>query len=498
MLSTLLLALAAPFPLWAGVSFNALFQDHAVLQNGQPVPVWGKAEAGEAVTVTYRGQTASTQADAQGNWRVKLEPMPSSAEPASLVAKGASSEATCADVLVGEVWLCSGQSNMVWPLEKSTGGAEAGAAADLPLIRYFMVRKSNSGELAEKAPGAWKVCTPETAKDLSGVAFFMARDLQAELKVPVGIIQSAVSGSQIETWISEQTILNDPTLTTVRERYQKGRASFDEDLAKYNVDLAAYRARKEAAEAAGEKSKDKTPRPPMGPGYVNFPTGHYNAMIHPLATYGIRGAVWYQGEGNATRGVEYQSLMPALIKQWRGEWGQGDFPFLIVQLPLHGDTPWTFAKVREAQAMTARALPKTYLVVTLDLGMPKNLHPPNKLDVGLRVAKVARKEVYGQSDVKCYGPVFTKAERAGSQLRLSFTHAEGLRAKGGKPLGFEVAGADGKFTPADAVIGEGGVVTIGSADVKEPAMARYGWNTPEFTLYNSADLPMAPFLVEVK
>jgi sialate O-acetylesterase len=490
----LCLLTSTPLPLSAKVTFSSLFQDNAVLQRGKPVPVWGKADAGETVTVTYRGQNVNTKADADGNWRVALAAMEANTEPAELKAN----DAAIKQVLVGDVWLCSGQSNMVWPLDKCTGGAEAIASANLPLIRYFMVRKAGPEAPAESVIGSWSVCRPETAGKLSGVAFFFARDLLANTKVPVGIIQSAVSGSQIETWISQGTILSDPTLTPVRERWEKGRAEFPEAVAKYNVKAAAYKARKGAAETAGTEFREKTPRPPMGPGYVNFPTGHYNGMIAPLATYGIRGAIWYQGEGNATRGDEYRSLMPALIKQWRTDWEQGDFPFLIVQLPTFGETPWSFARVRDAQALTAGTVPKTYLVVTLDLGDPKNLHPANKEGVGKRVALVARKEVYGEADIACYGPMAESAQRVDNTLVVSFENAGGLAAKGGKPEGFEIASANEKYMPAEATILEDGKVSVTAPGMRTPVFVRYGWNLPQFNLFNGASLPAAPFCLEVK
>lgn len=489
----LVLLATLPLPLSAKVSLGSLFQDHAVLQHGQPVPVWGKADAGEMVTVTYRGQNVSTKADADGNWRVELAAMAASAEPAELKAN----EAAISGVLVGDVWLCSGQSNMVWPLEKCTGGAEAIAAANYPQIRYFMVRKAGPEAPADKVVGSWSVLSPETAGKLSGVAFFFARDLQANLKVPIGIIQSAVSGSQIETWISEATIVSDPALTPVKERWEKGREAFPEALAKYNQEVAAFKARKDQAETGGEEHKGKL-QPPMGPGFNNFPTGHYNGMIAPLATYGIRGAIWYQGEGNATRGDEYRALMPALIKQWRTEWKQGDFPFLIVQLPIFGETPWKFARVREAQAMTASTVPRTYLVVTLDIGDPRNLHPANKEDVGKRVALVARNEVYGEKGVPCYGPMADSVVRVDNTLIVSFQHASGLNAKGGKLEGFEIAGANEKYAPAEATIMQDGKVSVTAPGIKTPVFVRYGWNLPQFNLYNGDGLPAAPFRFEVK
>lgn len=490
----LFLVAAAPLPLFAKAVLNPLFQDYAVLQRGQPVPVWGKADAGEAVTVAFRGQSVSTKADADGNWRVELAAMEASAEPAELKANNAAIK----QVLVGDVWLCSGQSNMVWPLEKCTGGAEAITAANFPLIRYFMVRKAGSETPADKVAGPWSVCSPEKVGKLSGVAFFFARDLQADLNVPIGIIQSAVSGTQIETWISQGTITSDPALAPVRERWEKGRAEFPEALAKYNQEVAGYKARKDVAEATGAEFMEKPLRPPMGPGFVNFPTGHYNGMVAPLATYGIRGAIWYQGEGNATRGDEYRALMPALIKQWRTEWKQGDFPFIIVQLPTFGETPWSFAKVRDAQALAASTVPKTHLVVTLDLGDPKNLHPANKEGVGKRVALVARKEVYGEENVACYGPMAESAKRVDNALVVSFKNADGLHAKGEKLEGFEIASANEKYSPAIATILDGGKVSVTTPDMKTPVFVRYGWNLPQFNLCNGDNLPAAPFRFEVK
>ncbi|HSI83452.1 MAG: sialate O-acetylesterase [Candidatus Methylacidiphilales bacterium] len=481
-----------PLPLPAAVSLGSLFQDHAVLQQEMKVPIWGKADPDEEVTVSFREQSVSTKADAQGRWRVELAPMKFSAEPAELIVKG-SNIITLKDILIGEVWLCSGQSNMEWRLEKSDGGKAAAAEADLPGIRHFKVQKIGSDHPLDTVSGKWVVARPSSAGGFTAVGFYFARDIHKQLGIPVGIVQNAFSGSQIEPWLSDAAFQSNPRFAPILQRYNELLAKVPEAKAAYPEKLAAWEKERDAAKAAGTPFTTKQPYPPAGPGSDNWAAAFYNSMTHPIAGYGIRGALWYQGESNLGREQEYRDLLPALITSWRQEWKQGDFPFYIVQLPSYGSKPEVWARFREAQA-SALSLPHTGMAVTIDIGRgTENLHPTNKLDVGLRLAAIAKANIYKVPNTEFSGPLFSKAEKDGTALRVTFTHADGMTPHGEKLTGFEIAGADKKYVAAEAKIESNGTILVWSPGVTDPIFIRYDWAVPEANLYNSANLPAAPF-----
>lgn len=456
-----------------------------VLQRDLPTPVWGSASPGEAVTVSFRGQTLSTQADNVGEWRVTLAPTAAGA-PFELKVAGAANAVTIQNVAVGEVWVASGQSNMGWTLARSNDAEKEIAASAYPGIRFFHAAKTVASTPQLNVKGEWKASAPAVSGEFSGVAYFFARNLHQKLGVPVGILQTEWGGTSAEVWTSARALAADPALRQVF-------VDWADDLAKYPRENTKYQIRLTEFQQGTRKSR---PNPPAGPESPQMPSGLYNAMVAPLVSYGIRGAIWYQGENNAHRGRAelYRSLFPALIADWRSAWKQGDFPFLFVQLanfdkvPPQGEWP----ELRDAQK-EALSLANTGMAVTIDIGDPQDIHPTNKLDVGLRLALAARKIAYSETLVYS-GPLFRQTAREGNSMRVYFDEiGGGLTAKGGTLGGFEVAGADGKFVPAEARI-DGDTVVVNAPQVDTPARVRYAWaNSPVATLFNREGLPASPF-----
>lgn len=480
----LLLSAAAAF---GEVRLPALFSDHMLLQGGAPVRVWGKADPGEQVSVRFQAQNVSTKADALGKWEAFLSPLTPGAA-AELTVQGKNS-ITIRDVLVGDVWIASGQSNMVWPVQRSDNPEMEIAAAKYPQIRLFKVALKVSSTPLDDVTGSWMVCTPETVGDFSGVGYFFARELNQKRKTPVGMIQSAWGGTPAESWTSGRALASDPGLISVY-------ADWEKLLSDYPAAYTRYQQQVNTLEAKGSAAGARKPAPPIGPGHQWTPAGLYNAMIAPLTPYAIKGAIWYQGENNASkrRSYVYRRLFQTMIQDWREAWGQGDFPFLFVQLANFAKTgersEWP--ELREAQTM-ALNLKNTGMAVTMDVGNPDDIHPTNKQDVGLRLALAARAIAHGEK-LEYSGPMYRQATRDGGSLRVWFDHTEGgLSGKGGELKGFTIAGSNGKFVPATAVI-EKNSVRVSSAEVSDPVAVRYAWaDSPECNLYNGAGLPASPF-----
>lgn len=473
-----------------------LFTDNAVLQRDKPVPVWGTAEAGEKVSVAFAGQSQSTTADAAGRWRVDLAPLPANAEPAELVITGTNT-LTFANILVGEVWLVSGQSNMEWTVKKTHDAAlDIPASARFPLIRHIQIANKVSPSPLASASGTWKVASASTTGNFSAAAYFFALDVHTVLNVPVGIINSSWGGTPVESWTDSAAYQTIPAeATAVQERWSKTIAAYPAAKVKFDADLDTWKADQAAAKAANTPFTKAAPRAPTGPGHQNTPSGLYNGMIAPLAPYALRGALWYQGESNAGRASEYRALFSAMITGWRAQFAQGDFPFYWVQLANFktsdpAGTEW--ASLRESQTQTL-ALPATGQAVITDIGDVNDIHPRNKKDVGRRLARLALARTYGQT-VPDSGPVFAKAERAGDGFRVSFTQLHGgLRSPLNALSGFELAGEDKIFKPAAAKI-ENDTVLVTSAEVLAPAAVRYSWrNAPVAGLFNNEGLPAVPF-----
>lgn len=452
----------------ADVKLPKIFSSRMVLQQKTQAPVWGWAEPGEAVKVTLGDKSVETKAGDDGKWMVKIETPAGSNEPTTLKVQG-KNEIVLSDVLIGEVWVGSGQSNMQWSVAASANKDEEIKNANHPTIRLFTVPSGSNMPAAEPqqdlAPDlSWKECNSQNIPGFSAVAYFFGRKLNQELNVPVGLINTSWGGTICEAWTSKPALEADKEwLAPIVERHKE-----------------------------------------FKPGNPNQPAVLYNGMIHPLIPFAIRGAIWYQGESNKGRAEQYATLFPAMIKDWRARWGQGDFPFLFVQL-----APYAYGKdaekkpidtkelpeLWEAQVKTL-SLPNTGMAVTTDITDLLDIHPRNKQDVGLRLALWALGTTYGKQDLVYSGPLYDSMAVEGNKIRIKFKHVGGgLEAKDGQPLShFQIAGDDEKFVDAKAEIENGGTIIVSSPDVAKPVAVRFGWNdlaTPN--LFNKAGLPASPF-----
>ena len=481
-------------PLQADVIPAALFSDHMVLQSGRPVPVWGRCDAGEKVTVSIQGQTQSAIGDANGKWMLRF-PGLKPGGPMQMTIAG-KNNITVHDVLVGEVWLGSGQSNMEFTVSKKVAKfaglvneAQEIAEASYPTIRMFTVKQAKRYEPEYDLSGEWLVCSPQTVPGFSAVGYLFARDLQRELGVPIGFITAAYGASTAESWIRREALTADPKLTPI--------------LGRFDTLVSYFRAH------PGAKAVDAPPAPqtinarPGNPNAVlrdpvqdqHQPTVLFNGMLAPVIPYAIRGALWYQGEsivGGKEGVLLYGHVMETLIKDWRGLWGEGDFPFFAVQLAALGNVS-NNPLVREQQAQLL-SLPRTGIAITIDIGDPKDVHPHNKVPLGERLTSLAIAKAYG-AKVEYSGPVYQSMKIEGDAIRLAFTHASGaLASKDGPLKWFQIAGEDRKFVDAQARI-EGETIVVRNPEIKSPVAVRYAWdNDPEgCNLYNAYNFPAAPF-----
>lgn len=493
---TLLFLLILPAAVPAAVKPHALFSDGAVLQCDLPVPVWGTAKADEKVTVIFAGQTVSTTADSKGDWQVKLKPLKANAEPQTMTIAGENT-VTISNLLVGEVWVCSGQSNMQWTLSGTANSAEAIAAANDPQIRLFTVQRFGYGQpLRELKNASWSECNSKTVPGFSAVAYYFGRDLRKAVKRPVGLISSNVGGTPAESWTSRASFEAVPELRSHIAAHAKAIADYPAVLAKYQTNepalLVQYDADVTAAKAAGKPAPRK-PTPPGSPANSG-PSNLYNAMIAPLQPFAIRGVIWYQGESNAGRAEQYKTLFPALIRGWREAWGQGEFPFLFVQIAPYKQMP---PEIREAQLISWQKTPNTAMAVITDCGDAGNIHPTRKEPVGARLALAARALAYGEK-LEYSGPVIDKIKLDGDKAILTFTHVGGgLMAKDGELKGFTIFGSDKKFAPAEAKI-EGQTVVVTATNISQALAVAYGWaNVPDVNLFNKEGLPATPFRIQV-
>ena len=449
-------------PAEATVKPNSLFSDHMVLQQGVAVPVWGSADEGEVVTVSFNGQKVSATAK-NGKWMVRLQPLAYSNTPATMTITG-SNTITIQDILVGEVWLCSGQSNMERqlgprpPQPPITDWEKERDAANYPGIREYYVPLKYAADRVDDINSQWSVCSPQTVADFSAVGYFFAKNLYSKLKVPVGIVFSAFGGTPAEDWTSKAALEGNPELTDLVKNYDKATTDYK----------------------------------PAG----KVMSGLYNGMVYPLVPYAIKGVAWYQGEANSGRPKEYQIVLPNMIRNWRQDFGLGDFPFLIVQIaPFKDMSP----EIREAQLLVSKKVNNTALIVTTDCGDANDIHPPHKQPVGERLALAARALAYGES-VEYAGPTYRTHTIRNNKMVLDFTHTgKGLTAKGdGTLTGFTIAGADKHFVTAHALI-KGKTVIVYSDEIQKPVAVRYGWtNVPEATLYNAEGLPASPFRTDIE
>ena len=485
-----------------------------VLQRDKPVPVWGKADPGEKVAVGFAEQEKSTTADENGSWQVSLDPLPANKTPQSLVVSG-KNKLTLQNVLVGEVWLCSGQSNMEWVVDKCANPEEEKAAANFPEIRHFKVPRASSAFPQADTKGNWQVCSPTTVGGFSAAAYYFARELFQKLDVPIGLLHSSWGGTSIEVWMSPESVATVPELAELQAKVLSQSSLSPEGKKRHEEYLAELKKWTAATEVALAKNQPLTEPPSVPwPAWENpQPTQLYKGMIHPLAPFAMRGAIWYQGESNGSDDAIYLNKLQALINGWRAKWNQGDFPFYIVQISnfeRKNDDGKTWSKVREAQMNALSSIPNTGLAVTIDIGESKDIHPKNKQDIGRRLALWALAGPYGK-DIDPSGPLYKSHSVENGKIRVTFNHAKaGLMLgtkKGlspvendstGKLKWIEIAGEDRVFKPADATL-EGSELVISSPEVPAPIAVRYAFNQDPAgaNLYNKAGLPASPFRTDL-
>ncbi len=476
------------------------FTDHAVLQREVAVPVWGwDDQPGATVTVRFAGQTKQTLVNAAGTWRADLDAMPANATGAELVVTRGPLSITLRDVVVGEVWLASGQSNMEWSLHSSPRlyDIEKSKPAN-PLIRHLRVDHAGADMPATKVPhSGWQSAAPDTIGAFTAVGYFFAQTVSEKLNVPVGLINASWGGTTIESWMPEPVLRTHRSWPALQSGFQAAWREWPERYAAQPGLEAAWAKAQEDNRMHGTPVTMPWPRPPVGPGSGFAPARLFNGMIAPFAPYALRGALWYQGESNVGRHRDYAELLPAMIQSWRATWLHGDFPFLIVQLPnfegWDAETGNAWAYLREAQAVAVNRTPAAALAVTIDGTEPHDLHPQEKKPVGDRLARLALARIHATRGVVDSGPVMQAVAREGAAFRVTFAYADGLASTAPQVGGFELAGADKVFHPANAKI-EGATVLVSAAAVKNPVAVRYAFrNVPHATLANAAGLPAAPF-----
>ncbi len=502
-----LLALSAsiaivPFAL-AEVKLPRILSDHMVLQAGKPATIWGWADPNEKVTVQIGSKQATTTANPAGKWSAKLELPAASSTPIELTVSGTNT-LKVSDILVGEVWLCSGQSNMEWSLKQSSTASTDIPGANFPAIRHFKVAKHAAATPREDVQGEWKVCSPEAAGDFTAVGFFFGRELHKQLAgAPIGLIASNWGGTPVESWASRASMEAEASLRPFLDRWDRHVAIYDPAKAQEIFEKAKAAWSKQAEDAkAGGKPVPPQPNLTASPALRNSrPANLYNGMIAPLLPLSIRGAIWYQGESNVGRAHQYRTLFPLMIRNWRADFAQGDFPFHFVQIapfgyaggnPTADLTPC--AELWDSQLFTLKTVPNTGMAVTTDIGNIQNIHPTNKVDVGRRLALWALAKDYGKKDLVYSGPIFQKSSVEGDKIRVRFEHGAGLKARDGKALShFTIAGEDQKFVEAEAKI-DGDSLVVSSASVTKPVAVRFAWREDaEPNLVNGADLPASPF-----
>ncbi|MEQ2010021.1 MAG: sialate O-acetylesterase [Limisphaerales bacterium] len=499
--SLLMAVVFSSAPARADVKLPGVFSDNMVLQRDLPLTFWGWAGEGEMVTVEFQGQKASATAFRQlpnplGRWQVKLGPFKTSATPASLVVQG-KNRLERKNVLVGDVWLCTGTANMEFPLNKSSGAENELAAANHPLIRLFTVPRAKANEPATDLRVSWQECRAPAA--FSAVGYYFGRDLQKAVGVPIGLVGIYQNGVPAEAWASRNSLADHPELRRdFVERFERMRGD-------HAAAMQRYIAEADEMKKQGKRPTGLPPKPPVMPAWMGAEL--FNGMVAPLVPYGIRGVITYQGEANTDRAGQYRLLFPELVKGWRQAWGQGEFPFLAVQLApfdknrnrsleqiaaVPEDSDW--ARLREAQSLTAKAVPNYALVVTTDLGEKDDATPANKTPVGARLALAARAVAYGEKLVSS-GPLFREMTVQGEKVLLHFDHVgAGLEARGGKLTGFAVSGEDKKFVWADARLLPDNSIVVSAASVPKPVAVRFGWaDFPVVNLFNKDGLPASPF-----
>ncbi len=478
-----LCACAAQF-VYGGVWLPAIFGDHMVLQAEKPIHVWGKADPGAEVVVEFAGQKKSTVADSSKQWKITLDPMPASSKPWKLQVSSVESQVSCTNVLIGEVWLCAGQSNMRWRMDRTKNAEAEMAAADHPEIRLFLTEQVAAGKPLGNLKGQWKVCSPETVGEFSGAGYYFGRDLHQELKVPVGLICSAVGGTPVQAWTPLDVMEANPLTAHIQKDYEA-----------YYATPPEQRRKARGTWIYGAKAE-------KGPARL------FNAMISPLIPLAIRGVTWCQGEANDRENglwdgpSVYKVHFPMMIQAWRDQWGQGDFPFIYIELanymnpqvsPVDVEADVHWAPIREAQA-TALALSNVYAVSTIDLGEADDIHYKDKQTVGRRLMLAAMGQVYKKLPVPSLSPRYASCSVAGSQVHIQLHDAAGLHTDDGQPPhAFAICGPDGDWKWADVSI-DGEELIVSHPDIVKPVAVRHAWaSNPDVNVYNRAGLPLMPF-----
>ena len=481
---------------FADVTLPKILGDNMVLQQGAKIVIWGKADASEKVSVTLGKAHAVATADDKGNWKVNFSPMAASNQPIEMTVAGKNT-LKVSNILVGEVWVCSGQSNMAFSVSEANDAQNEIASADYPQIRLMQVPNLRTEQPRENIGAAWLLCSPKTVGAFSAVGYFFGRDIHKQLKVPVGLINSSVNGTLIEAWTAPASYLNDPDLSEFGALIEQEDKNLPAAREAYKNKLDQWKTTTQAIAATEPTARlPAVPHEPMS-GKEKY-GGLYNGMIAGLTQYAIGGVIWYQGESNAGNAAPYRKQLPAMIRGWRQAWGS-EFPFVFVQLAnfisrkVDPNAKSGWAEVRDAQTQTL-SLPKTGMAVIIDKPEGTNIHPRDKQTVGKRLALAALAVAYGRKDIVWQGPMFESMKSDGARLIVKFKNANGgLVNKGESITGFAIAGADGKYFWADATI-EGDSTTLTCKDVAKPVAVRFMLvDNPKCSLYNKADLPACPF-----
>jgi len=488
-----LIFFSVQFSLKAQVKLPALVSDNMVLQQNAKVNLWGWASPNEKINIQLGWQNTPIEviADSAGNWKIAVD-TPQGSEKAYSIAINATNTIVLNNILIGEVWICSGQSNMYFPVGKEDKTWKTGVVnyqeeikkANYPNIRLFTVLTKASPKPLDDVTGSWKSCSPITIPSFSAVAYFFGRDLYEKLKVPIGLISSSWGGTKAEAWTSQKVLEENPDFLSILEIDAKNEKIHQEKLENYYLNL-----KNERLANNNDLSKSEFKKPKKEENKTSYVL--YNAMLYPLTNYTIKGAIWYQGESNAEQANLYKSLFPAMVKNWRSDWNQGDFPFYYVQIAPHKGQN---AGIREAQLLSLKNIPNSGMVVTTDVGNATNIHPENKQAVGYRLALIARAKTYGENKLVYSGPMYNHLKIKKNKVQLFFDDVDSGFKKPSEDLKeFEIAGDDKIFYPAFAKM-DGKTIVVSSEKVKKPVAVRFAWKpVPEPNLFNAENLPASPF-----
>ena len=493
----LLLMFSIPMVALGDISLPSIIGEGMVLQRNAEIRIWGWADPQEKVEVILGENTAHAVTNDQGHWSLSLSAMEAGG-PYKMVFRGQNT-IELKNIMIGEVWICGGQSNMDWPVRLSNNAEAEMAHAQFPEIRLFTVARKVRVQPQDNCEGSWNVCIPETVGNFSAVGYFFGRQLHQKLNVPVGLINSCLGGTRAEAWTDREYLARNPSLSSIFDKYEKIQQEWPSVCEEYGRKVSLWVQDYDLA-SSKDGAIPTPPAQPFGPHHhQNTVSGLYNAMIAPLIPYTIKGVIWYQGESNTDSAYQYKTLLPTMIQNWRDKWRQGEFPFLIVQLANFGQKvsqpgPCGWAELRAAQFYVSQTVKNAGLAVAIDLGVADDVHPRNKQEVGHRLALIAEATVYGENIIYS-GPIYRSMKIDGSKVRLEFDHVgSGLITNDSAPLsGFSIAGEDQTFKWAEAEI-EGDEIIVWNNEIVDPVAVRYGWEiNPDCNLYNKEGLPASPF-----